>query len=635
MQNLRRALLGLSVATLVVVGAACGGPFDDGVAAYKRGDYAIALQSYRKAADQGDARAQNNLGAMYENGQGVPQSYTEAIRWYRLAADQGDATAQNNLGSMYSYGRGVPQNYAEAMKWFRLAADQGDAKAQHNLGVMNESGQGVPQSYTEAMRWYRLAADQGYANAQNNLGSMYIYGRGVPQNYAEAMKWYRLAADQGNARAQVNLGIMYGKGQGTPKNYAEAMKWFRLAADRGDAQGQVDVGVCYRDGMGVPQDYTEAIKWFRLAANQGKASGQLDLGDMYREGHGVPQDYVEAGKWYRLAAVQGESKAQNALGVMYRDGQGVQQDYSEAVKWYRLAAEQGNAAAQVSLGAMYANGQGVAKDYVLAYLWFTLSATQGDEGVEQAVKNLSMLTPLMTPMQIAESCPAVGVPRPTGIAIDPADNRHAYLSVSGYARHWMVGPDDPGAHEGGKAIELGLRLDIGLGGHRRCAAGRRARGMTRRWAVCVGEKLTTLLSTRSIDFAASMTSTSRIVAWRPLRDTTQIAPLGTSEGRSTPIRVSSSSVSAARKMRSRPPGGTSPAASSITVPTRSWSKRRNSRSSTPATATRLSGRTPSLSRSGRVLIASGIPRWCHARPVRVRSPPQPTSRSHGASRRRP
>lgn len=155
--------------------------------------------------------------------------------------------------------------------------------------------------------------------------------------------------------------------------------------------------------MGVPQDYTEAIKWFRLAANQGKASGQLDLGDMYREGHGVPQDYVEAGKWYRLAAVQGESKAQNALGVMYRDGQGVQQDYSEAVKWYRLAAEQGNAAAQVSLGAMYANGQGVAKDYVLAYLWFTLSATQGDEGVEQAVKNLNMLTPLMTPMQIAEA----------------------------------------------------------------------------------------------------------------------------------------------------------------------------------------------------------------------------------------
>src|SRR2546426_3476464 len=143
MQNLRRALLGLSVATLVVVGTAVGGPFEDGVAAYQRGDYAIALQSYRKAADQGDARAQNNLGAMYESGRGVPQSYTEAIRWYRLAADQGDATAQNNLGSMY--GRGLRQNYAEAVEWIRLAADQGDGKAQDNLGVMNQNGQGVPQ----------------------------------------------------------------------------------------------------------------------------------------------------------------------------------------------------------------------------------------------------------------------------------------------------------------------------------------------------------------------------------------------------------------------------------------------------------------------------------------------------------
>ena len=32
----------------------------------------------------------------------------------------------------------------------------------------------------------------------------------------------------------------------------------------------------------------------------------------------------------------------------------------------------------------------------------------------------------------------------TGIAVDPADQRHAYISLSGYARHWMVGPDDPG-----------------------------------------------------------------------------------------------------------------------------------------------------------------------------------------------
>ena len=48
------------------------------------------------------------------NSQGVPQNYAEAVKWYRLAADQGDARAQFNLGFMYGTGQGVPQNYAEA-----------------------------------------------------------------------------------------------------------------------------------------------------------------------------------------------------------------------------------------------------------------------------------------------------------------------------------------------------------------------------------------------------------------------------------------------------------------------------------------------------------------------------------------
>ena len=54
--------------------------------------------------------------------------YSEGVRLYRLAADQGDAVAQWNLGAIYEIGWGVRQNDAEAVRWFRLAADQGDAK---------------------------------------------------------------------------------------------------------------------------------------------------------------------------------------------------------------------------------------------------------------------------------------------------------------------------------------------------------------------------------------------------------------------------------------------------------------------------------------------------------------------------
>src|SRR5712691_8502256 len=40
-----------------------------------------------------------NIGLLYDNGLGVAQDYAVAIRWYRKAADQTDATAQNNIGA--------------------------------------------------------------------------------------------------------------------------------------------------------------------------------------------------------------------------------------------------------------------------------------------------------------------------------------------------------------------------------------------------------------------------------------------------------------------------------------------------------------------------------------------------------
>src|SRR5665811_1208260 len=85
--------------------------YNDGVAAYNRGDYATALRLFRPLADQGVAIAQNNLGVLYEKGQGVPQNYAEAAKWYRLAANQGAAVAQYNLGIMYATGHGLPVSY--------------------------------------------------------------------------------------------------------------------------------------------------------------------------------------------------------------------------------------------------------------------------------------------------------------------------------------------------------------------------------------------------------------------------------------------------------------------------------------------------------------------------------------------
>ena len=74
--------------------------------------------------------------AQYNLGKGIPQKFDEFMaNWCRLLAEQGDARAQNNLGIAYAEGNGVTQDYDEAVKWWRTAAEQGDAYAQYNLGV--------------------------------------------------------------------------------------------------------------------------------------------------------------------------------------------------------------------------------------------------------------------------------------------------------------------------------------------------------------------------------------------------------------------------------------------------------------------------------------------------------------------
>ena len=198
-------------------------------------DYKEAVKRYRKAAEQGDANAQFNLGLMYAQGQGVTQNYKEAVKWYTKAAEQGVAAAQSNLGVMYDQGQGVTQNYREAVKRYRKAAEQGVAAAQYNLGVRYDQGQGVTQNYKEAVKWYTKAANQGFAFAQAKLGFMYDQGRGVTQNYKEAVKWYTKAANQGFANAQSDLGGMYGNGQGVVQDYVMAHMWWNLAASNGNA----------------------------------------------------------------------------------------------------------------------------------------------------------------------------------------------------------------------------------------------------------------------------------------------------------------------------------------------------------------------------------------------------------------
>lgn len=248
--------------------------FEEGLAAYSRGDYATAFKEWRPLAELGNPIAQAFLGGLYENGFGVAQNGQEAVKWYRAAAEQGFSLAQYDLGRLYQQGIHVTQDYKEAVRWYRLAAEQGNPLARYGLGMMYHLGQGVLQDYKEAMAWYRRAADQGLALAQNNLAVMYAEGLGVARDTIEAVRWYRKAADQGHALAQGNLGAMYLRGLGVPQDFIEAAKWFRMAAEQGDAQARFNLGLMFESGAGgLPKSNVIAYALYNLGA--GTSSGSF------------------------------------------------------------------------------------------------------------------------------------------------------------------------------------------------------------------------------------------------------------------------------------------------------------------------------------------------------------------------
>jgi TPR repeat protein len=69
---------------------------------------------------------------------GAKKDSVQAVHWYRKAAEQGFAGAQHNLGCMYGNAIGVQQNDREAARWWQMAADQEDVNAHYCLGQLTE-----------------------------------------------------------------------------------------------------------------------------------------------------------------------------------------------------------------------------------------------------------------------------------------------------------------------------------------------------------------------------------------------------------------------------------------------------------------------------------------------------------------
>ena len=125
--------------------------------------FAYNSEQLTEIEEHGTKEEQWRIGLMFEG----EKNYIEAIKWYKLAAEKGDLYAQNNLGALYKNGQGVTQNYNEAIKWLRLAAEHGSVDDQFNLGEMYEE----EKDYTNARIMFQKALQ---SSIKLNLNSSII-----------------------------------------------------------------------------------------------------------------------------------------------------------------------------------------------------------------------------------------------------------------------------------------------------------------------------------------------------------------------------------------------------------------------------------------------------------------------------
>ncbi len=107
---------------------------NQGISAFRSGDYETAQRELTPAATGGDPQAQYYLGMVHNLRTGIAADPVQAVSWFRRAAEQGHGYGQFSLALMYFDGRGIQHSPADARLWFRRAYANGVLDARPYLG---------------------------------------------------------------------------------------------------------------------------------------------------------------------------------------------------------------------------------------------------------------------------------------------------------------------------------------------------------------------------------------------------------------------------------------------------------------------------------------------------------------------
>ncbi|MDY6124250.1 MAG: tetratricopeptide repeat protein, partial [Campylobacter sp.] len=95
--------------------------YEQGIAFYNNKEYDKAAELFKKVCDGREVRGCNNLGVMYDKGNGVEKNEQKAVELYKKACDGGEMSGCGNLGTMYAKGEGVEEDLDKAVQLYKKA----------------------------------------------------------------------------------------------------------------------------------------------------------------------------------------------------------------------------------------------------------------------------------------------------------------------------------------------------------------------------------------------------------------------------------------------------------------------------------------------------------------------------------
>lgn len=229
----------------------------------------LAAVSYEKAANAGNASAQNQIGYLYQTGTGVPQNMQRAVHWYQLASANGSLGGKVNLAVAYLWGLGVRADPKLAESLFKEASKEGSGTAASYLGDLYLSGIGVAADPEKAIACYERGVKLHSYYAEYKLGLFLSEPNSDPRNLQRAVTLLRKSVSQGYVPAMHVLGLIAVNHPESKVSHEEALSLLKDASDAGSWKASVVLAVLSRDGKWVAKDQVETYRYYKRAVLQG------------------------------------------------------------------------------------------------------------------------------------------------------------------------------------------------------------------------------------------------------------------------------------------------------------------------------------------------------------------------------